>query len=96
MQNVPNRPQVTHDFFEVAERMPSSLFYWAAIGSILTSAFLFLIGRRSWSLFVGQWVPTFLIIPLFNQLLRPSQEQPYRQMSEASQEAMRSAREMTR
>lgn len=96
MQNIPDRPHAEREFFEVAERLPSNLFYWAAIGSILASAFLFLIGRRTWSLFVGQWVPTFLIMPLFNQLLHPSQERPLYQMREAGREMYRGTQEMTR
>jgi hypothetical protein len=29
-------------------------------------------GRRDWSIFVGQWPPTFLLFGLFHKVLRPS------------------------
>jgi hypothetical protein len=29
-------------------------------------------GKRDWSIFVGQWPPTFLLFGLFHKILRPS------------------------
>jgi hypothetical protein len=59
-------------FFRVTDQVPSEVWYWAALGSILTAAALFALNRRDWSIFVGQWPPTFLLFGLYHKLLRPS------------------------
>jgi hypothetical protein len=51
-------------------KLPSDLFLWAAIGSIATSATLHLTGNKNGSVFVGQWAPTFLILGLYNKLVK--------------------------
>jgi hypothetical protein len=61
-----------HEFFRVTDRIPENLWYWAALGSILVSATLKLKGQDSWSIFVGQWPPTFLLFGLYHKLVRPS------------------------
>ena len=45
-----------------------------AMASVIFSAVLYLLGRRSTALFVGQWPPTLLAMALLYKLLRPSQE----------------------
>ncbi|TMD75558.1 MAG: hypothetical protein E6I97_13225 [Chloroflexi bacterium] len=44
-------------YFRVTDRVPEQVWYWAALGSIIVSASLFLMGKRDWSMFVGQWPP---------------------------------------
>ena len=51
-------------------RLPSDTFLWAAIGSMTASATLHVMGRRETSVFVGQWAPTFLILGLYNKLVK--------------------------
>jgi hypothetical protein len=51
-------------------KLPSDLFLWAACGSIVGSLVLQLSGRQHESLFVGQWAPTFLILGLYNKLVK--------------------------
>jgi hypothetical protein len=58
-------------YFNAANQMPVELWYWAAISSVIASAALFLVGRRDWSIFVGQWPPTFLLLGLFHKLIEP-------------------------
>jgi len=96
MQQMPTRAPGTRQYFEATERLPSSIYYWLAMGSILGSAFFWLIGRRNWAIFMGQWVPTFLILPLFHRLLRPSQEEALHQIREAGREVKRATEHMTR
>ncbi len=55
---------------EQTSRMPSDVFLWAAGGSILGSMMLQMAGEREKSLFVGQWAPTFLILGLYNKLVK--------------------------
>jgi hypothetical protein len=51
-------------------KLPSDLFLWAAVGSIGLSAFLQLSGRKEDSNFVGHWAPTFLILGLYNKIVK--------------------------
>lgn len=51
-------------------KMPSDVFLWAAIGSIAGSLFLKTAGRPHDALFVGQWAPTFLILGLYNKIVK--------------------------
>ena len=55
---------------EQTSKLPSDLFLWAACGSIATSLTLKLMGKNNQSLFVGQWAPTFLILGLYNKLVK--------------------------
>jgi hypothetical protein len=51
-------------------KLPSDTFLWAAIGSMAVSATLHIMGRKANSVFVGQWAPTFLILGLYNKLVK--------------------------
>ena len=55
---------------EQTAKLPSDTFLWAAIGAISTSMTLQAMGRKHASLFVGQWAPTFLILGLYNKLVK--------------------------
>lgn len=55
---------------EQTAKLPSDVFLWAALGSIGASLVLQLAGKRNISNFVGQWVPTFLILGLYNKLVK--------------------------
>lgn len=55
------------------ENISPSVYFAGMAGSIVLSLFLFLAGKRQWSLFVGLWAPTILNMGLFNKILRPSQ-----------------------
>ncbi len=45
-------------------------FLSLALGSIALSAILQAVGRKQDAQFVGQWVPTILIIGLYNKLVK--------------------------
>lgn len=51
-------------------KLPSDWFLWAAVGSIATSLTLQVSGQKHASTFVGQWAPTFLILGLYNKLVK--------------------------
>ena len=59
-------------YFRVTDQVPQEVWYWAALVSIVVSASLYILGKRDWSIFVGQWPPTFLLFGLFHKILRPS------------------------
>jgi hypothetical protein len=51
-------------------KVPSDVFLWAAGGSIATSLVLKMMRRNHDALFVGQWAPTFLLLGLYNKLVK--------------------------
>lgn len=51
-------------------KLPSDTFLWAAGGAILGAMMLKLSGRSHGALFVGQWAPTFLILGLYNKIVK--------------------------
>ena len=61
---------VARSIEEQTAELPSDWFLWAAVGSIGTSLALQVSGRQHASTFVGQWAPTFLILGLYNKLVK--------------------------
>ena len=55
---------------EQTAKLPSDTFLWLAIGAMAASATMQMMGNRHVSLFVGQWAPTFLILGLYNKLVK--------------------------
>ena len=53
-------------------KLPSDVFLWAAAGSIGVSAILQLSGKQKASLFVGQWVAPFLLLGVYNKIVKVS------------------------
>ena len=62
--------RVAKSIEEQTAKLPSDTFLWAAIGSMATSATLHMMGNKEASVFVGQWAPTFLILGLYNKLVK--------------------------
>ena len=51
-------------------KLPSDTFLWAAVGSIGTSAVLRMMGKKNASLFVGEWVAPFLLLGVYNKIVK--------------------------
>jgi hypothetical protein len=51
-------------------QVPSGAYLTLAVGSIAASALLQLAGHKQTSTFVGQWVPTILLLGLYNKLVK--------------------------
>lgn len=51
-------------------KLPSDTFLWAALGSMGVSAALQAAGNKHASLFVGQWAPAFLLLGIYNKLVK--------------------------
>ncbi len=51
-------------------RIPSTGYLGAALGSMAGSAILKIMGKDNWALFVGQWAPAFLIMGVYNKLVK--------------------------
>lgn len=55
---------------EQTAKLPSDLFLWGAGAAITGSLTLRLLDRERDSQFVGQWVPTLLILGLYNKIVK--------------------------
>jgi len=55
---------------EQTAKLPSDIFLWAAVGAIAASAVLQVMGKKETSLFVGQWPAPFLLLGLYNKLVK--------------------------
>src|SRR5579859_6018732 len=51
-------------------KIPSGGYLTAAIVSMIGSATLRLMGKDNWALFVGQWAPTFLVLGVYNKMVK--------------------------
>jgi hypothetical protein len=51
-------------------QVPSGTYLGLAVGSMGLSLGLQLLGRKQEAQFVGQWVPTILILGLYNKLVK--------------------------
>lgn len=55
---------------EQTAKLPSDVFLWAALGAIGASALLQVAGKQKVSLFVGQWVAPFLLLGVYNKIVK--------------------------
>jgi hypothetical protein len=58
-------------------KLPSDTFLWLAGASIAGSLTLRIMGRSHDALFVGQWAPTFLILGLYNKIVKVAGSDQY-------------------
>jgi len=55
---------------EQTAKIPSDVFLWAAVASMGVSLTLKLISRKHTALFVGQWAAPFLLLGIYNKLVK--------------------------
>lgn len=51
-------------------KIPSSGYLVAAFGAITASAILKIVGKDDWALFVGQWSAPFLLLGVYNKMVK--------------------------
>lgn len=51
-------------------KIPSDVFLWAALSSMAISAGLKIAGKRTTALFVGQWAAPFLLLGVYNKIVK--------------------------
>ena len=51
-------------------KLPSDVFLWSALGAMTVSAGLKIAGRKNSALFVGQWAAPFLLLGIYNKLVK--------------------------
>ncbi|WP_437958129.1 hypothetical protein WME76_43830 [Sorangium sp. So ce119] len=69
--------KVTTKIEERTAQVPSGAYLGLAIGSMVLSAGFMLAGKKQIANFVGQWVPSLLVIGLYNKLVKIEHEIGY-------------------
>ncbi|WP_437288084.1 hypothetical protein [Sorangium sp. So ce406] len=70
--------KVTTKIEERTAQVPSGAYLGLAIGSMVLSAGFMLAGKKQIANFVGQWVPSLLVIGIYNKLVKIEHEIGYR------------------
>ncbi|HEY1024063.1 MAG TPA: hypothetical protein VGE26_02775 [Sphingobacteriaceae bacterium] len=55
---------------EQTAKIPSDVYLWAAVASMGVSLALKSIGKNSNALFVGQWAAPFLLLGIYNKIVK--------------------------
>ena len=55
---------------EQTAKLPSDAFLWTAVGCMTLSLTLKLLKQDHLSLFIGQWVPSFLLFGIYNKIVK--------------------------
>lgn len=55
---------------EQTAKIPSDVFLWASFGSMAGSLALKIMGKDDEALFVGQWAAPFMLLGLYNKLVK--------------------------
>jgi hypothetical protein len=55
---------------EQTAKLPSDAYLWSAISAMSIALFLQMTGKKNASLFVGQWAAPFLIMGVYNKLVK--------------------------
>ena len=61
---------VARTFEDQTAKLPSDLWLWAAFASMGVALALQLKGKKEESLFIGQWAAPFLILGVYNKLVK--------------------------
>jgi hypothetical protein len=61
---------MTRAIESVTAKIPSATYLTAALGAAGLSLIMLLAGKRNIANFVGQWVPTILIMGLYNKTVK--------------------------
>jgi hypothetical protein len=55
---------------EQTAKLPSDLFLWASVGAMAASLTLKALKNDHLALFIGQWAPSFLLLGIYNKLVK--------------------------
>jgi len=55
---------------EQTAKLPSDIFLWAALGAMGISLTLKIMQKKHTALFVGQWAAPFLLLGIYNKLVK--------------------------
>lgn len=62
--------RVARQIEEQTAKLPSDTFLWMSLGSMATSLTLKLLKKDDLALFVGQWSAPFLLLGIYNKLVK--------------------------
>ena len=62
--------KVARTIEEQTAKLPSDLFLWTAVGAMAASLTLKALKNDHLSLFVGMWAPSFLLLGIYNKLVK--------------------------
>jgi hypothetical protein len=62
--------RVTSAIESQTSKIPSSGYLAAAFGAIAASAILKIVGKDDWALFVGQWPAAFMLMGVYNKIVK--------------------------
>lgn len=62
--------KVTKRIEDQTAKVPSLTYMGLAVGSMIASVTCMLTGRKQLANFIGQWVPSLLIIGLYNKVVK--------------------------
>lgn len=68
--NTGNEGETTKKIEKVTSLVPSTVFLGAAVASMAISATLKCIGKDKSALFVGQWAAPFLLLGIYNKIVK--------------------------
>lgn len=66
----PSEGKLTKSIEKHTSKIPSGVYLTASIASMTASLVLKCMGRRNTALFVGQWAAPFLIMGLYNKIVK--------------------------
>lgn len=69
-QNSKSEGKVATAIEEQTSKLPSDLFLWTALGAMAASLTLKILTKKHTSLFVGQWAAPFLLLGVYNKLVK--------------------------
>jgi len=67
---VQNEGKVATKLEQQTAKIPSDVYLWSALGSMAVSLTLKFLNRDHEALFVGQWAPSFLLLGIYNKLVK--------------------------
>jgi len=70
MKNDHSEGKVAKAIENQTAKLPSDTFLWAALGSMAVSATLKAFGKNHTALFVGQWAAPFLLLGIYNKIVK--------------------------
>jgi hypothetical protein len=68
--NVDREDRFTKNIESYTAAIPSSAYLGVAVGAMAVSLFCQITGRGKWGNFIAQWVPTWLIIGVYNKMVK--------------------------
>lgn len=68
--NSPDEGKITKAVEQETAKVPSIIYLTAAVASMAGSLTLKIMGKQSTALFIGQWAAPFLILGLYNKIVK--------------------------